>query len=257
MQLGVTTWTLPYRGPKALQLAAKYGFDFVHMDFRDTGNSTVRVRDLRSVSRDTGVELTGMSVNRLEAVGLLDISSAKSAILESIDLAFLLGVNYVYLPFFGLAEIDEGNVSTAALLADFASARAPEDLTIGIESGLNVTGIQTLFAELGPTKIQVLFDTQNPTIRGIDNIELARAVAPYLGSFVHVKDGRRRLGDRRIGRGAANLRRVIRVLVESGFRGKYVLENDYQRRLGQRTRFDQATVRRFVQEVELSKSVTD
>ncbi|GED98944.1 hypothetical protein nbrc107697_29830 [Gordonia crocea] len=226
-ELGVTAWTLPVRGVAAVRWAAEHGFAHLHLDLVDVEAATTA--GLRTAAAESHVRLAGLAINRLELTGVAG-THAEAAVAEAIDVASDLEVRYVYLPSFEQAEITGGaDLERTAELLRLAGARAAAaGVTVATENVLPGEQLSTLFALVGDDGVELLFDTQNLVVAGVDHREVLAAHTTRIRSFVHVKDGAAGLGDRRLGDGGADVAGTIRQLCAGGFTGVYVIENDYR-----------------------------
>jgi sugar phosphate isomerase/epimerase len=232
MEFGVTAWTVPGRGVRALEYAHSLGFGYVHIDRDDLPSYRQQdVLKLRRASTALRIRLAGFAINRLESVGLADAAKSKRVVEEGVRLASLLGINYVYLPFFGAAQIkSKSDFSHAVELTKYALERSERSsTTVAVEHTLDLFKTRQLFESVGSPRARLLFDTQNPTVHGINAVELVEGVADYIGEFVHVKDGVFNLGDATVGEGRSDVRATLEILISRGFVGGFVLEGNYLR----------------------------
>lgn len=225
--VGVTSWTLPFRGRHGLEWAAEQGFTHAHIDLDDVADCSPA--ELRSSSEFAGIEIAGLAVNRLEFLGASH-QQAIHSVQHTIDLAEELGARFVYLPSFAAAEITNRDdlIATAKLLHTAARRAAPRSITVATENALPCAELTELFALADDPALELLFDTQNLSYRGIDHHQVLATHGPRIRRFVHVKDGTTRLGGARLGRGNASVRDTIGALTTAGFQGVFVIENDYR-----------------------------
>jgi len=223
---GVTTWTLPARGPVGIQWAAAAGYALVHFDTDDIEEG---IRFFGSSASATGVRLGGLSVVELERVGLKDRNVAFECVDRALMVAQQLEVPFVYLPAFGKADItDEADVVAMCEILRYAlAATAGTEVVIGTENVLPPERLCQLFRKVGDSRLRLLFDTQNPWLRGINPMSLAIQARGLLGPFVHVKDGIESLGDCRLGEGAARIEETLRTLLSLSYSGVFVVESNY------------------------------
>lgn len=225
---GVTTWTLPVRGEEALRWASEAGFSTVHLDSQDWTSQT----DLTSIAEAAqryGLSLGALAVNHFAQRGYTDMAASRSAVEVGVDVAAQLDVGYLYLAAFGTAEIRnvrdlEGMVQLLAFALELTESTGT---IVALESALPAADLRRIFEAVNDPRLRLLFDTQNPSFFGHDSPQAASELADLIGSFVHVKDGTGALGNARIGTGESNLRRTLEAVMRGGFKGTYVLENDY------------------------------
>lgn len=228
LELGVVTWFLPVRGPAAVRWAHEHGFGCLHLDQHDVTGRDIGA--VHSLSSQLGVSLAGLSAVALESVGLRG-GRAIGCVESAIVTASALGINYVYLPAFGAAEISGAeDVRAMADLLRHAVIRGKEHgITIATENTLGAAEMMRLFELVDDDGVDLLFDTQNLTMRGIDPLSVIAAHRHRIRRFVHVKDGTTRCGNSRIGTGLARVAGSVSALNAAGFQGIYVLESDYRR----------------------------
>lgn len=224
---GVASWFLPCRGKEALRWASTNGFSLVHLDRVDVAGSAPGA--FTDMAEQWDIELGALSVVDLEHVGLR-FDTGVRVIDEGLALAAALGIDYVYLPAFGRAElVDDDDLCAMADLLRYAIGQAARlGLCVGTENALPAQKLSALFTLVDDERLELLFDTQNPVMKGLDPCRIAASAAARIRRFVHVKDGDGGLGNRRIGAGTANVAATLATLQRSGFTGRYVLENDYR-----------------------------
>lgn len=224
---GVTTWTLPARGRAGIEWATAAGFTLVHFDTDDIEDG---VRFFGSSASAAGIRLGGIAVIELERVGLKDRNTAFECVDRTLMIAQQLAVPFVYLPAFGRADItDESDIDAMCEILRYAlAATAGTDVAIGTENVLPLDRLRQLFRKVGDPRLRLLFDTQNPWLRGIDSISLATQARGLFGPFVHVKDGIETLGDCRLGEGIARIDVTLRTLLSLCYSGTFVVESDYR-----------------------------
>ncbi len=115
-------------------------------------------------------------------------------------------------------------------------------MSVASENTLSGAENIELFGIVDDRRACLLFDTQNPVLFGLDPVLLASQVAHLVGAYVHVKDGVSGEGDANIGSGAANVFATLRMLVDRGFNGELVLENNYKEAATQRLDADVAVL---------------
>lgn len=115
-------------------------------------------------------------------------------------------------------------------------------MSVASENTLSGAENIELFGIVDDRRACLLFDTQNPVLFGLDPVLLASQVAHLVGAYVHVKDGVSGEGDANIGSGAANVFATLCMLVDRGFNGELVLENNYKEAATQRLDADVAVL---------------
>lgn len=225
--VGVTTWFLHERGPSALRWAHTQGFSHVHFDRGDLVGQDLGA--FRALSEDFGLALGGLSVAELESCGVTGYQARDRVKLAAAE-AVALGVDYLYLPSFGAARMrTRHDISATAELLRYALAVCrPEGLTVATENDLSAPELTQLFSLVADDELELLFDTQNLSIRGVDPLAVIELHSNRVRRFVHVKDGTTGLGDARLGSGNARVGESLRALQMGGFRGVFVIESDFR-----------------------------
>ena len=225
--MGVTSWFLPSRGIGAVLWAAEAGFGHVHIDMTDV--ATCKPAELRSQSRERGITLAGLAVDSLETIGVYG-TRARNAVDHALATAPLLDVSYVYLPSFGSAYIRSFSDlrATANLLRYAADQAQDEGIVIATENSLPAPALSLLFDFVDRDAVELLFDTQNLPLRGINPLEVVSKHGDRIRSFAHVKDGMNELGASRLGAGTSAIGRSIDALLSHGFTGIFIIESDYR-----------------------------
>jgi sugar phosphate isomerase/epimerase len=235
-EVGVTTWTSPVRGERAVRWAAQQGLRAVHLDEHDL---TGGVEALVTAARSCDVRLAGFAVSGLEAVGLSDLARARRTIDVALEQADALSISFVYLPSFGRAVIrTAADLRGTAALLRHALAGSPPTTIVASESSLGADGTLRLFHAVDDERLRLLLDTQNPALHGHSAARLVRALPDRLAPFVHVKDGVASKGDAVVGTGSADVGDTIAALVQAGYTGSFVLEGDYRAAAPERVRAD-------------------
>jgi hypothetical protein len=210
-----------------IQWAAEAGYPLVHFDADDVAEG---VRFFGSSALAAGVRLGGISAVELERVGFEDLNAALACVDRTLMIARQLAVPFVYFPAFGKADLVEEADSAAMceILRHALAATVGTEIVIGTENVLPPDRLRQLFKRVGDPRLRLLFDTQNPCLRGIDPTALATQTSEFLGPFVHVKDGIEALGDCRLGEGIAHVDETLRTLLALRYGATLVVESDYK-----------------------------
>ena len=222
----MTSWTLPVRGIEALRWAHANGFEHIQIDEHDV--SSPNPQRMLGLSEELGVSLAGLAVSRLETIGVQG-PRARDAIDQAIATARSLSIEYVYLPSFGAAEMNgiEDITATAKLLRYSLSVARRIGMTVATENALSADGLSILFELVDDEELDLLFDTQNLCVRGIDPLAVLTCHGWRARKCVHVKDGERGLGNERLGRGQALVADSLDVLRRLKFAGNFILESEF------------------------------
>ncbi|MFI0975914.1 sugar phosphate isomerase/epimerase family protein [Streptomyces sp. NPDC021093] len=206
-QLALADWRLPVAGAAAVELAARVGADAVQLDLGGPGradwlDAPGSLAALRERSGATGVELTAVSGNLLNDIGLTAPEDSaqgqlvRTTLLRLLDTAHALGVPLVFVPSFRRSAINNAYDlrRTATVLGRAAQEAADRNLLLASENTLSATDSRDLVEAVGSPSFRLLLDTYNPRAAGVDVVELIRVNAPWICDQVHLKDGLRGAG---------------------------------------------------------------
>lgn len=243
LAVGVTQWFLDCElGPKSLKRASELGFSAIHINAgmphaKHYLGQSETIQDYRNASERYGVRIVGVAFNSLETTGLLvsekgildtDFRASITTIIES---CITLEIPLLYFPSFHLSQISnmsqfQKTVRMLQYACDYAQG---EQLEIVSENTLNAKENMALFKAVNRKKLKLLFDTQNPFLAGHCPLEIIEELFPVMTNQIHIKDGLHSvLGSARLGTGEIRLEQTLQKLVEKGFSGSYILENDYR-----------------------------
>jgi sugar phosphate isomerase/epimerase len=249
LPVGVASWFLPVRGPAALVWARVNGFQHIHVDLVDVDLGGREA--LNHAADATGVRIAGLAINELEFLRPGD-AKGRDVASRALDTAAELGVSYAYLPSFGraLIESDRDLMDAAALLRFAAQIAGPLNVTVATENTLSATQLSFLFDLIEDHPVELLFDTQNLFLHGVDTLEVLRSHGHRVVRFAHVKDGVGGLGNCPLFSGTAEIRTSLIALLERGFRGTLVIERDYRRTDDDAARADAECLARFLHDAQ-------
>lgn len=259
LSIGVAQWSLDRFGVATVGRAAELGFDSMHLDVRSLEEDNCLLvpewrRRFSAAASEAAIQLTALATNAIEDIGpLSDPQSAparrcRDIIHGAIDAAVEMCVPVVYVPSFHLAEIRTGADldRTADLLHDACCFAEKTTILIATENTLNAVGNSELVSRVGHPRLRVLVDTYNTFLWGHDVCDLIGAVRTSMCDQVHVKDGRDGImGNAPLGGGEGNFAEASRCLLDSGFNGTIVCENDYRVDAEDRARRDIRAIRRL------------
>ena len=235
MDVKLFTW------PQSLKVAKELGFEFIHInagypgDQNFIGDEKV-VQSYTSAIAEMGVLIKGLAFNYIEHFGIEADSDGnihrnfETILKRVLEAAQALQIPMVYFPSFNKSEIkDQQALSRTCILLKRACFFAePLGLSIVTENSLSPSLNQQLFQEVGSSRLKLLLDTQNPSIWGHSVTEIIGTMYPNMINQVHVKDGRNKsMGNSRLGMGDSSLEKTLNLLLEKGYAGLFVLENDY------------------------------
>lgn len=259
-RVGVAQWVLDRRGEAAVARAAELGFEVVHVDFgllddpEGLASGAAR-RRLARLASDRGVAIGAVALNAVEKYGLTRPADehgarlSRDVIRAGVEAAVELGAPMVYLPSFHASEMRSRDDlrTTAAALREACELAEGTSLEVASENTLGADANRALVDAVAHPRLRILLDCFNPSLWGHRAGEIARALRDRLAGQVHVKDGRGGvMGNARLGEGEGRFDETADALVEIGFAGDLILENDYGEDALARSAADRAVLaRRF------------
>jgi len=241
LRIGVAQWSVDGRGPETMHRAAALGFDTIHLSSGELDgdlrldDDTVRDAYLRA-GRETGVAIDAIAAGDLNDLGMTSPAGSAQArkcrdsIRIAIEAAGEMNVPLVFLPSFRVGEIHhEADLRrTAEVLAEACDHAASRSVTVATENTLDAAGNLMLVRAVGPSRLRVLLDTQNPALWGHSVPAMVDDLWPHLAAQIHVKDGRDGvMGNAVLGEGDSGFHETALALRERGFEGGFISENDY------------------------------
>lgn len=239
---GVTQWFLNCsQGPISLQRARELGFDSIHVnsgtpfDSFYIGDPDCQ-RAYHEMIEKYDMPILAISINLIEKYGLMSSASLEiepalqDALKKIIFAAARLNVGLVYFPSFGRSKINnQTDLDKTIKILQYACDVASQlPVLIATENTLSAAGNTLLIQKVNRSNLRLLLDTLNPIINGHSVLEFIETLFPFFADQIHVKDGLYgELGNCRLGEGDAHLRKTLTYLHEKGFKGSYILENNY------------------------------
>ena len=78
--------------------------------------------------------------------------------------------------------------------------------------------------------LYAFYDTQNyDAFSDLDQVEMVRALQPYMGTQFHVKDGAGTTSNRMVGEGTGKVFETMKYIRDKGFSGWVISENFYDK----------------------------
>lgn len=241
-KIGVTQWMLPCAPEECVAAAAELGLAAVQVDLGSAAKgypltNEAMQRKLTADAERTGVEIASVVLNDLCANGFVHeegsekTETAYRTMALGIETAAKMGVRSVCMPSFFDNELREGErwERTVRALRHIVDLGDAAGVTVYTENVLDPAALLRLFRDVDRPSLRLLFDSQNyhQMVDG-DAAAAFLAARERVGDFLHVKDGTVGLGDARLGEGSSGFLTTLRTIVESGFRGVYILENRYE-----------------------------
>jgi L-ribulose-5-phosphate 3-epimerase len=144
---------------------------------------------------------------------------------ELIQRAAHLGIRYIVLPFVDASSLKSAG-ERAGLLLVLEAVRPQAELAgieLHLETDLNPAVLSELLKTAAHPLIRANYDIGNSASLGHDPVRELTLIGPWLGS-VHVKDRLLGGGTVPLGTGAADFATSFRLIMQSGFKGPFILQ---------------------------------
>jgi sugar phosphate isomerase/epimerase len=186
-----------------------------------------RLESLRAAQAETGLDVPSLVLGEhSDRGGVADpdpavASAAADDVRQAMQWAHELGADALLVPFFGRAELRDGNdvARAAGALRPFCDG----PVQVLFEGTLPAEGIRELAAQVSSPQFGCYLDVANVVVRGMDTATELRALGELVRR-VHVKDGRAKVNDCVPGFGFVDFAATARALDEIGYEGWIVLE---------------------------------
>jgi len=240
-KIGITQWSLPGAIADCVENAAKLGLCAVQVDLGSSkegyGMTDPALQaKLMADSARTGVEIASVVLNDLCGCGFVHpaddprSATAYRTLELGVETAAKMGVRSICMPsFFDNAIRDDATYARTVEAYRYVCALARKaGVTVYTENVMEPEMLDRFFRDVGDENLKLLFDSQNyHQMAGVDAVPVYEFAKDRCGEILHVKDGDGELSNRRLGEGSSDFPRTLRALVQGGFRGVYILENNY------------------------------
>ncbi|MBR5869097.1 MAG: sugar phosphate isomerase/epimerase [Clostridia bacterium] len=239
--IAICQWCAPSAGSDVCRFAAEAGVNGVELDIGplDQGmpmtDPAVQAQYLREAETH-GIRFPSLALNVFgEYTMLTPWSDPRSEVTRNIlksgvMTAAAMGIPLLQVPSFGGNTIKnrEDMIITAEYLRYTARLAQKFRITIGAENTLNAEENRILLDMVGEPNCKVYFDNENMVFfRQQDPVDMIRTLGKDLCEL-HLKDGTEdTLSCRPLGEGNARAAECAEALLEIGYKGWLVLENDY------------------------------
>ena len=241
-QFGICEWCLPPVGPDICRLAGAYGLDGVALDLGSLKDglrlADPRIREwYREESRRTGISFCALALNVLFSFDMIHRGNAGqeaeiSRILEeAVKAAADLEIPVIQVPNFPENAMTEAaHIEVMAeRFRELCDLALPYGIVIGTENTLDAEGNRELLRQTGRENLRVYYDTENPYYFGFGESPEILAGLEGLLCQVHVKDGESgSMSLTPLGKGNGRFRECAEILLQSGYSGWIILENEYK-----------------------------
>lgn len=246
IKIGAVAWGLPGGGYFAPQIACMAGLDGVQLELGSyEWGYPLSQREIRDIYMEAGsllgIEYPSIVLNDVmvhEFIHGRDSENWKIA-LEQVDLgldaAHEMGIDQIMIPNFenNLITEYEHEENTAEFLRIACDKAKVYNITVLTETALDYHRQTGLIAQIGKDNLRLFFDSQNyKFFSGLDQTEQLSCLLPYMTNQIHLKDGIKKPGGKRLGEGCMQFAEQAELLEQAGFEGWLILENYYNQMFG-------------------------
>tara|TARA_R110002049_G_scaffold309268_1_gene519559 strand:+ start:80628 stop:81584 length:957 start_codon:yes stop_codon:yes gene_type:complete len=243
-RIGTCDWSIKMPlATESFQFASQHGLRGVQYSFDAKGNGLdLRVREnrdkIRSVVKETGVEISSLGIGLLNKVPLATTEEAERLVVECIetmaelkaeaaelqdrDLAAKVAPEIVLLAFFGKADIN-GHPELIAAVIEKLKRLAPlaeqHGFILGLETLLDEAGHRQIIERVGSPAVKVYYDTANSARMGYDIYREIESLGTENICQIHLKQD----GDL-LGNGNIDFERLKRLLHSIDYSGWLIIE---------------------------------
>jgi len=227
VKFGVCDWTIEKSGdPAALETAARLGLDGVQVSLNPKGESLAFLdRKLQqtylAAIKGSGAQIASFCIGELNSVPLKSDPRAERWVAEGIEVAAVMKVDIILIPFFGKGDLKNDPVGTGAVIAALkrlASRAEKAGVVLALESTLSAEDNLKILDAVGSPAVSVYYDVGNSQEAGFDIGREIRLLAGRISQF-HAKDYKDLFGQ-----GSVDFKAVRAAMKETGYRGWLVLE---------------------------------
>lgn len=225
--LGVCDWTIGKAGdPAALGLAGSLGLDGVQVSLVPAGNSlalldpALRRAYLEAVER-TGVAIASFAIGDLNDIPLKSDPRAERWLGQAIEIAKVMSVGIILVPFFGKGDLRQDPAGTDAAIASLkrlAPGAEKAGVILALENWLSAAENLEILDRVGSPAVRVYYDVGNSQDAGLPILEEIRLLGERIVEF-HVKDTKDLYG-----KGSMDFAAVREAMAGIGYKGWLVLE---------------------------------
>ncbi len=241
-QYGICEWCLPPVGPYVCRLASEYGLDGVELDMGSKEDG-LRLADPRirqwymEESRKTGVAFCALALNVLFSFDLLHRGNAAQeaeinrVLDEAVTAAAEMGIPVIQVPAFH--EIAMTRKEHLEIMAErfrrMCDRALPHGIIIGTENTLDAETNRELLRMTGRENFRVYYDTENPYYFHFGESPEILAGLKDCICQIHVKDGEQgSMSLTPLGKGNGRFHECADLILQSGYSGWIVLENEFK-----------------------------
>jgi L-ribulose-5-phosphate 3-epimerase len=227
LPLGVCDWTIGKTGdPAAFEVAARLGLDGVQVSLVPKGETLALADEefrrtfLRAVRR-ARIPIASFAIGELNEVPLKSDPRAEKWVAKGIEIAAIMEVKIILVPFFGKGELRDDPAGTDAVVAALkrlAPKAAERGIILALESYLSAVDNLKILERVGSPAVKVYYDVGNSQDMGYPVLSEIRELGARIAE-VHAKDTKDLYG-----KGSMDFMAVRRALEDIGYKGWFVIE---------------------------------
>lgn len=244
LKYGICQWCMPGDGMYAPKLAAQAGWDGVQLDLGtyERGMALTQKAIQEGLLEDAerykiaypslvvnAVTVHSMSKNRRDSS---EGQIVYELIQKGVEATAALKIEAIMLPCFFESYItcEEEFQNTVDAFRYCCQLAQDKGIDVYVESILSAADQLRMVEEVKMPNLYVFYDTQNyDAFSDLDQVEMIRAIQPYMGTQFHVKDGCGTTSNRMVGEGNGKVFQTLNYIRDKGFRGWVISENFYDK----------------------------
>ena len=240
--IGVTQWTVPWKGEELCHKAQGMGISVLHLDLGSAEKGFPMMKPenraewLESAERHH-LRIVSLALNSLCKHGFIaGLEDARSEIAQTtlrygVETARTMGIPSISVPHFNDNHIidDETLRASAGALRYLCDLAAEHGILVYTENVLDNARLTRLWEAVNRDNLRLLFDTQNySAMAEIDAREIYHRWQAHCGDFIHLKDGDvPDLGNRRLWQGTSGFEAIFSAVLDGDYAGEMILESNY------------------------------
>jgi L-ribulose-5-phosphate 3-epimerase len=227
LPLGVCDYTIGKTGdPAAFEMAARIGLDGVQVTLVTQGETLALAgeqfrRAFLQAVRKARLPIASFVIGDLNDVPLKNDPRAEKWLSKAIEVAAVMEVKIILVPFFGKGELrgdPDGVDAVVAALKRLAPRAEARGVVLALESYLSAADELEILERVGSPAVQVYYDVGNSQDMGYPILDEIRELGAHIVQ-VHAKDGKDLYG-----KGSMDFPAVRQALEGIGYKGWLVIE---------------------------------
>ena len=244
LKYGICQWCMPGDGMYAPKLAAEAGWDGVQLDLGtyERGMALTQKSIQEGLLEDAEryhIAYPSLVVNAVTVHSMSknprDSSEGQivyELIRKGVEATSALKIEAIMLPCFFESYInsEEEFRNTVEAFRYCCQLAQDKGLDVYVESILSAEDQLRMLECVKMPNLYAFYDTQNyDAFSDLDQVEMVRALQPYMGTQFHVKDGAGTTSNRMVGEGNGKVFETMKYIRDKGFSGWVISENFYDK----------------------------